>query len=121
MRFKIDENLPNECASLLRDAGHDAETVYTEMLQGKPDSLVVSVCQQEDRILVTLDRGFGNLITYPPRDYPGFVVLQPHRQDKATVLALLRQVIPLLASRQIAHQLWVVEEGRVRIRDGREG
>ena len=117
MRFKIDENLPNECADLLRDVGHQVETVYTEGLQGKPDNLVVASCQQEGRVLVTLDRGFGNLITYPPRDYPGFIVLQPHRQDKNTVLALLQQVIPLLTIRPIENHLWVVEEGRVRIRD----
>ncbi|MHB8618329.1 MAG: DUF5615 family PIN-like protein [Chloroflexota bacterium] len=34
MKFKVDENLPREVADILENAGHDAETVHTEHLQG---------------------------------------------------------------------------------------
>lgn len=116
MKFKIDENLPNECADLLVEAGHEAQTVHAEGLQGAPDSQVVVYCQEEDRILITLDRGFGNLTAYPPKRYPGFIVLQPHRQDRNAVLVLLRQAIAVFSVKPLQHHLWIVEEARVRIR-----
>ena len=58
MKFKIDENLPTECADVLRQAGHDAKPVWNQGLRGKADPLIADVCQEEERILVTLDRDF---------------------------------------------------------------
>ncbi|WP_338834811.1 hypothetical protein MHLNE_11180 [Moorella humiferrea] len=37
LRFKIDENLPIEIADLLREAGYEAETVWSEQIQGFSD------------------------------------------------------------------------------------
>ena len=116
MKFKIDENLPNEAAKLLQEEEHDTETVYDEALQGRSDSEVAQVLQQEGRILVTLDRGFGNLSEYPPHDFPGFLVLRPRWQDKDHVLDLLRRVIPVLSQERLQNHLWIVEEARIRIR-----
>jgi len=50
MRFKLDENLPVEVASLLEDAGHDAHTVNHEKLCGAPDSKIAEVCRQEQPV-----------------------------------------------------------------------
>jgi predicted nuclease of predicted toxin-antitoxin system len=36
-RVKIDECLPSECSELLREKGHDVETVQQEGLQGAAD------------------------------------------------------------------------------------
>ncbi|MDD2717502.1 MAG: DUF5615 family PIN-like protein [Candidatus Wallbacteria bacterium] len=60
MKFKIDENLPVEIADLLIEAGHDAETVPSEQLQGISDSNLLKICSGENRALLTLDTDFGN-------------------------------------------------------------
>ena len=46
MRFKLDENLPGEFASLLRRSGHDAVTVLDHGLGGARDPDLASVCTQ---------------------------------------------------------------------------
>ena len=61
MKFKIDKNLPTQCADLLRQAGHDAKTVCDQGLRGKADALIADVCQDEEQILVTLDRDFSDI------------------------------------------------------------
>ena len=33
MKFKIDENLPVECAQVLRDSGFEADTVYEKRIR----------------------------------------------------------------------------------------
>ena len=116
VRFKVDQNLPVEIAVALREAGHDAHTVYEEALAGTPDSELGVIVQRERRGLVTLDLGFGDLRNYPPRDYQGIIVLRPSRQDKATVLQLFASVIPLLAHEMLVGRLWIVDERRVRVR-----
>jgi len=55
MLFKIDENLHEEVAELLREYGHDAVSVYDQQLQGHPDDDVSAVCQRECRAIVTMD------------------------------------------------------------------
>ena len=73
MRFKTDESLPLEAATVLREASFDVETVWEEALSGAADEIVASRVQQESRILVTLDLDFANIQAYPPDCYAGIV------------------------------------------------
>ncbi len=116
MKFKIDENLPVEAAELLRQAGHDAATILEQRLGGSVDSEVASICQQESRVLVTLDLDFSDIRAYPPGDFPGLVVLRLRRQDKLYVLGVLRRLIEVFSREPLEGHLWIVEEERVRIR-----
>lgn len=61
MKFKVDENLPAEHAALLREAGHEADTVADQELSGAEDSKLSERCQAEGRILLTLDLDFANV------------------------------------------------------------
>jgi len=83
MRFKIDENLPFEVATLLCEASHDASTVFGQQLSGSGDPNVAAVCRAERRALVTLDTDFADIRTYPPAQYAGLVVLRLRRQGQA--------------------------------------
>ena len=69
MKFKIDENLPTELAGLLQQKGHDAISVVEQELGGKPDTAIASVCQNEKRALVTLDKDFADIRHYSPREF----------------------------------------------------
>jgi len=116
MKFKVDENLPTEAAELLGQAGHDAVTVLEQELGGRADPDIASICQRESRALVTLDTDFADIRAYPPQDFPGLVVLRLKRQDKLHVLEALRRATPVFSREPLQRHLWIVEEGRVRIR-----
>ena len=47
MKFKTDENLPQEICTLLSAAGHDAKSIYDQQLTGSPDPKVLDVCRAE--------------------------------------------------------------------------
>jgi predicted nuclease of predicted toxin-antitoxin system len=64
MRFKVDENLPVEVVQLLCEAGQEATTVLDQHLGGSRDATVATICYQEWRALVTLDRDFAAIRTY---------------------------------------------------------
>ncbi|WP_338825520.1 hypothetical protein MHOCP_10970 [Moorella humiferrea] len=66
LRFKIDENLPIEIADLLREAGYEAETVWSEQIQGFSDIELLGICRNEKRVLVTLDMDFSEKSHPPP-------------------------------------------------------
>ena len=61
MLFKIDENLHEEVAELLRQNGHDAVSVYDQHMRGHTDEDVAAVCRREGRVIVTQDLDFSTL------------------------------------------------------------
>jgi predicted nuclease of predicted toxin-antitoxin system len=117
VKFKIDENLPVEAADVLNNAGFDAVTVREQNLGGADDPPVYEACRRELRTLVTLDKDFSNLKTYPPKDGPGIVVMRLIHQDKPYVLDVLNRLVPLFAQEPVSGTLWIVEDFRVRIRE----
>jgi predicted nuclease of predicted toxin-antitoxin system len=116
MRFKLDENLPGEVASLLTVAGHDVHTVWQEGLSGSSDSDIASVCHEEDRILITLDTDFCNILNYPPERYSGIVVLRVFDQSKPAVMRIISQLLIPSLRQEIRRKLWIVQKDGIRVR-----
>jgi predicted nuclease of predicted toxin-antitoxin system len=116
MKFKIDENLPEELAQLLRESGWDASSVVLQQLGGTDDPRLAEICAAENRILVTFDRGFSNIRTYPPARGPGVIVFRLKSQDKPHVLAVSVRVIEMLRQHELQNELWIIHESRIRIR-----
>lgn len=88
MKFKVDENLPEEIVEELKKAGHDAVSVHAQGMSGVTDPIIAEYIRSEARGLITLDLGFGDLRTYDPSQYHGLIVLRTKKQDKDTVIAL---------------------------------
>ena len=59
MKFKVDENLPEQVADFLRAQGHDAHTVHDEQIAGTDDQSLFVIFQREHRILITFDLDFA--------------------------------------------------------------
>lgn len=116
MRFKTDETLPGEIAELLVQAGHDAVRVDEQGLNGVADPGVAAVCRVEQRAIVTLDTDFMDVRRFPPEAYAGIIVLRPHRQSIFRLMAMTSRFVLLLPSEPLIGKLWIVDEGRIRIR-----
>ena len=116
MQFKIDENLPLEVAKLLLQAGYDTLTIWDQELVGSDDQTIATACQRERRCLITLDKDFADIRTYPPEDFAGLMILRLKQQDKPTILEIIKKVLTLLPDNPIEQHLWIVEERRIRIR-----
>jgi predicted nuclease of predicted toxin-antitoxin system len=116
VRFKIDENLPQEVSRLLCEHGHDAVSVFDQTMSGEKDPILFEVCQNERRVFMTLDLDFANIQAYPPATGAGIVVLRLVQQDKPRVLEAVEKLIPSLATKSVSQQLWIVEKDRIRIR-----
>src|SRR5438046_377117 len=69
MKFLLDENADLRLADRLRDLGHDVKSVAADFDYSLPDAQVLSIAHQEQRVLITNDKDFGELV---------FRLLQPH-------------------------------------------
>ena len=115
-QFKLAKNLPAAAAIRLRGAGFETATVLSQNLGGAQDARVAEVCQNEGRVLVTLDLDFADIRVFPHGSGPGIVVLRSSHQDLTSVLKLVDDLIEALKAHAIEGSLWFVEPGRVRVR-----
>jgi predicted nuclease of predicted toxin-antitoxin system len=62
VRIKLDESLPERLTSVLRELGHDLDTVREEGLRGQDDDVPWPKVQEAQRFLITKDLGFSDAI-----------------------------------------------------------
>ena len=72
----VDEDLPRSTVVMLRQAGHTAEDVRDVGLRGHNDDDVFAYAQATQAILVTADKGFANVLSYPPGTHAGLIVVR---------------------------------------------
>ena len=116
MLFKTDENMPRSAAGLLTRAGHPTMRIDEQAMSGFADEAVIAVCTIERRALVTLDTDFLDARRFPPERFAGIIVLRPKRQSTRKILDMVSQLIPLLDTELLEARLWIIEDGRIRIR-----
>ncbi|NIN66034.1 MAG: hypothetical protein GTO63_15340 [Anaerolineae bacterium] len=75
-KFLIDEDMPHSTVVLLRQEGHAAEDVRDAGLRGQNDHKIFHYPQAEGAILLTADKGFSNIVRFPPGTLEGHGTLQ---------------------------------------------
>ncbi len=78
MKFLTDENIFPPITSYLRKTGHDVKTAQESGLSNSPDDKIADLATREERTIITFDKHFGNIITYPPQDLFGIILIRIH-------------------------------------------
>ncbi|HLZ13455.1 MAG TPA: DUF5615 family PIN-like protein [Candidatus Acidoferrum sp.] len=82
MKIKLDENLPQQIAPVLRGLGHDVHTLTEEGLAGRRDDDVWLATQNESRFLITQDLDFSDLRKFAPGTHEGVLLLRLRSPDR---------------------------------------
>jgi predicted nuclease of predicted toxin-antitoxin system len=114
MRLLADENIPARVVTGLRATGHDVRAIAEE-LRGSSDTEVAACATGDQRVLVTLDKDFGELAITGQLDGNLVVVLlRIDPPEPSVLLTVLADVLPQIVGDRAA--LWVVTEQRARRR-----
>src|SRR6187551_898192 len=96
MRLVIDECTGPSVAQWLRTLGHDVVSVYDESPQ-LPDVDILAFAVRENRIVITNDKDFGELVFRDQRPHRGVVLLRLSHDavsDKITALERFLADVP---------------------------
>jgi predicted nuclease of predicted toxin-antitoxin system len=113
VRLLLDENLSPKHAEAL---GHDAVAVLEIGLSGSSDAVVRAVAIQSNRVLVTLDGDFANILRFPPGETPGVVRLRLRPATEEAISRALIRITALLGSWELAGKLAIVDDDKIRVR-----
>lgn len=96
MRLCANENLPGDCVTALRSAGHDVLWIR-EAMPGAADDVVLARALAETRLLLTFDKDFGTLVFGRGQKASTGIVL--FRISQSSARAVAATVSRVLASR----------------------
>lgn len=114
MRFLLDESADYPLAKFLQGLGHDVTAIAHDYPAALKDREVLRIAYAEDRIVITNDRDFGDLIFRQRLPHAGVILFRLGDEDLQTKLNWLTYVLSN-HSHELIHFLVVTSRG-IRIR-----
>jgi predicted nuclease of predicted toxin-antitoxin system len=116
MRFLSDVGVSRSTAATLRQLGHEVLHLREDGLHRLADDQILELARREERIVLTFDLDFGDLLAAGGDSLPSVIIFRLHDQTPSSVTPKL---LILLAEREqelIAGAIVIVEDRRYRLR-----
>lgn len=119
MRFLANENFPAPSTAALREAGFDVRSIQ-EDLPGIPDEEVIRIARSEERIILTFDKDYGEIIfKYGSEDPPAVIFLRYRGSDPHQAARFILDILE--KGPDIEDRFTVIEAEGIRQRKYRVG
>lgn len=109
----VDECVGPSLANWLRSQGYDVVSSY-DNLQGLSDNMVLQKAYQENRILITSDKDFGDMIFRQQMNHRGIILLRLNDERPMNKIHVIKNLIANY-SQDLAESFTVVTEKSVRV------
>jgi predicted nuclease of predicted toxin-antitoxin system len=114
MKFLVDENVRRSAVEWLRGQGYDVVYVAENYAQLE-DEKILKVAHQQNRILITNDKDFGNLVFHQRLASHGVILFRLFREDKQKFVAILEILLEKYAHK-LEDNFIIVSEDYIRFR-----
>ena len=116
MRFLADAGISPRTVDFLRRNGHEAVHVRELGIQRAPDRALVEKALEEDRVLLTFDLDFGEILALGVIARPSVVIFRLSDERADSVNRRLEAVLSEQAEALVSGVLILVEDARYRVR-----
>ena len=117
MKFLVDEDMPRSTIGLLQSLNIEAIDARDVGLKGKEDAKIFLYAQKEELIIITRDKGFGNIVKYPLGSHCGIIVVSfPCTFVRSQILDTLRKFFMNVEMNKLPNNLTILEVKKYRIR-----
>jgi len=116
VNFFADHCLSFRTVRFLRELGHDVVTAKQLGKHKLPDADLLSLAESLDRIFITEDRDFGDILLYPPANYQGIIIVSTRTRERFVLHATLQKFLSNKTRDGLRHLMVLIEENVVRVR-----
>lgn len=115
MKFIIDANLPHSLGELLALDNHDV--IYAQEILPSPasDNTIYNLACTEERIILTRDLDFSNIIAFDAKKTGGIIVLRTFLLAIPEICAVVKNLMGTLTEEEITGHLIILEPSRFRV------
>jgi predicted nuclease of predicted toxin-antitoxin system len=116
MRFLCDMGVAGSVAEWLRTEGHDAVHLRDQDLQRLPNGQIFARAREEERVVVTFDLDFGEIVAAAGVNVASVIVFRLHNARAQHVIERLKKVLADSSAALESGAIITVEESRHRVR-----
>ena len=115
--YKIlaDESIHLDLVNALRKAGLDVLTVAEAKLSGASDKAVFQTAVKRKRILLTFDRGFGDIFRFDISGSSGVVIILISQMTRKEIVNLPLAFFSFQRNRGLIGKLVIIGKRRIRV------
>ena len=113
LKFLADESLEYSIVLELRALGHDVTSIAENMPSLK-DEEVLRGARRENRVIITNDKDFGDLVFFNQLPHKGIILLRFRTEKVETKIKFIKSFLNNYSTK-ITNKFIVIDESKVRI------
>ena len=115
LKFLTDENISTSLVKALRNTGYDTKDIKEEKLFGISDREVIKLAVHDNRVIVTYDKDFANLLKYSIIKHKGVILLRFADQSPDNTIRLFIPALKNLKENKIRKSLIIISDDYIKI------
>ncbi len=116
MNFLADMGVSLKVVEWLRSQEHNVKHLREQGLQKLGDQDIFELARREDRILLTFDLDFGEIIAFANTPVVNTVIFRLSNAKSSVVIQRLQKTLLVLEEKLNESVIILVEDGRIRVR-----
>lgn len=116
MKFLADMGVSPRTVEWLNLQGHDVKRLNEEGLEKLPDALVMAKALAENRILLTMDLGFGALLAMSQQQFPSIIIFRLSNETSKVINSRMSEVLDLFKDELELGVIISVGDDAIRVR-----
>jgi len=116
VKFLADMGVSMSTTGALRACGYDAIHLREQALERLPDAEILNKAREEERIILTFDLDFGDLLAAGAHRLPSVIIFRLHNQTPSSVTPRLLGVVLECAAELTKGAVLIVEDAGYRLR-----
>lgn len=115
LKFLLDADMPRSSAEVIRRIGYEVEDVRDIGMRAAKDKEIIEYALKNNRIIVTRDTDFGEVLRYP--EHPGAIIFRlPYAFTSKEINERLEEFFKSVNEEEIRETITIVELSRFRRR-----
>lgn len=115
IRFLTDENISPQVISALRVKGYDVKDIKEEKAFGISDEEVIKFARKEERVILTCDKDFANLIKFPLQSHSGVVLLRFSNLSPSNITKSFLPLLETSLANKLSGALVIIKDNYIEI------